>query len=201
MTMASKFKEDRYLYIKDFFTDEERKHCLDILKDSLESGRFKHDGQCPNSISFPWDDLDNILHDKKPLLEEITGLELIPTYSYARIYPKGEILKNHVDRPCCEISITMTLDYTGELWPIYFLDKTDSVENINYWGMYNSEISPYMDTSRSLKFMIKKGDGVLYRGSELFHWRDEYVEGESQTQAFFHYVNANGPYRYERQTY
>lgn len=201
MTMASKFKEDRYLYIKDFFTDEERKHCLDILAKAKERGSFYKDGMCPKSISFAWDDLDEVLHAKKPLLEEIIELELTPTYSYARTYLKGEKLFNHVDRPCCEISITMTLDYVGEIWPIYFLDKTDSAENMRYYGLNDPVISPFMDTSRALKFIIKKGDGVLYRGSELFHWRDEYVEGESQTQAFFHYVNANGPYRYERQTY
>ena len=196
-----KFKKDRYLYVKEFLSEEERLHCLEILRKAHEQGIYYKDGMCPKSISYAWDDLDEVLHNKKSFIEEIIGIELIPTYAYARKYLSGEKLFNHVDRPCCEISITMTLDYVGDLWPIYFLDRDDSAENMRYYGLYDSEISPFMDTSRALKFMIERGDGVLYRGSELFHWRNEYVEGESQTQAFFHYVNANGPYRYERQTY
>ena len=39
-------------------------------------------------------------------MQKETGLQLIPTYSYARIYKKGDILKRHKDRPSCEISTT-----------------------------------------------------------------------------------------------
>ena len=34
-----------------------------------------------------------------PVMAKETGLNLIPTYSYARIYKKGDILKRHKDRP------------------------------------------------------------------------------------------------------
>jgi hypothetical protein len=62
-------------------------------------------------------------------------------------------------------------------------------------GLGDKCFSPYMNTSNKLKFEIKKGDGLFYRGCELIHWRDEYMEGQEQAQVFFHYVNANGPYR------
>ena len=58
-----------------------------------------------------------------PKMQKETGLELIPTYSYARIYKKGDILKRHKDRPSCEISTTLNLG--GDPWPI-FIDDTGS---------------------------------------------------------------------------
>ena len=54
-------------------------------------------------------------------MEKKTGLSLVPTYSYTRIYNKGNILKKHKDRPSCEISTTLHLG--GDLWPI-FIDPT-----------------------------------------------------------------------------
>jgi hypothetical protein len=39
-------------------------------------------------------------------MEKHTKLKLIPTYSYARIYKKGDVLHRHKDRFSCEISTT-----------------------------------------------------------------------------------------------
>jgi len=35
------------------------------------------------------------------------------------------------------------------------------------------------------------GDGLLYRGCELPHWRDRLPEGHMSTSIFFHYVPAD----------
>jgi hypothetical protein len=40
---------------------------------------------------------------------------------------------------------------------------------------------------------LKPGDGLLYRGTELFHWRDAY-QGEALVQVFLHYVDRDGPH-------
>ena len=37
------------------------------------------------------------------------ALELVPTYSYHRLYTTGTELKRHKDRPSCEISTTLCL--------------------------------------------------------------------------------------------
>jgi hypothetical protein len=56
------------------------------------------------------------------VMEKETGLNLIPTYSYAKsLYKNGDILKRHKDRPSCEISTTIHLG--GDPWPI-FIDGT-----------------------------------------------------------------------------
>jgi hypothetical protein len=67
--------------------------------------------------------METLLMKMLPIMKERTGLDLIPTYSYARVYEKGAILKRHKDRPSCEISTTLNLG--GDLWPIY-IDPTGS---------------------------------------------------------------------------
>ena len=55
----------------------------------------------------------------QPGMEKATGLKLYPSsYTYARIYKKGDELKRQdKDRFSCEISTTMNLG--GDDWPIY----------------------------------------------------------------------------------
>ena len=38
---------------------------------------------------------------------------------------------------------------------------------------------------------IEKGDGIIYLGCKIKHWRDEF-KGDYQHQAFLHYVDKNG---------
>jgi len=81
-----------------------------------------NDEQVPNTYSHYGDILmETLLEKVKPAMEKHTGLKLSPTYSYARIYKKGDVLARHKDRYSCEISTTLNLG--GESWPIY-LDPT-----------------------------------------------------------------------------
>ena len=80
------------------------------------------DQQIPNTYSHYADQvMETLLVKVLPRMQEETGLRLIPTYSYARLYKKGDILHRHKDRPSCEISTTIHLG--GEKWPI-FIDPT-----------------------------------------------------------------------------
>jgi hypothetical protein len=82
------------------------------------------DQQVPNTYSHYSDMvMETLLMKVLPRMQKETGLQLIPTYSYARLYKKGDILKRHKDRPSCEISTTINLG--GAPWPI-FIDDTGS---------------------------------------------------------------------------
>ena len=68
------------------------------------------DEQVPNTYSHYADPvMETLLMKVLPKMQQETGLQLIPTYSYARVYKKGDILKRHKDRPSCEISTTIHL--------------------------------------------------------------------------------------------
>ena len=80
------------------------------------------DQQVPNTFSCYADPaMETLMMKVLPKMQQETGLRLIPTYSYARLYKKGDILKRHKDRPSCEISTTIHLG--GSRWPI-FIDGT-----------------------------------------------------------------------------
>jgi tRNA G37 N-methylase Trm5 len=84
-------------------------------------GVWSH-AQVPNTYSIYGDVLmEVLLTEIKPIMEKITGLELIETYAYARVYKKGDVLNRHKDRFSCEISTTLNLG--GDEWPIYIENK------------------------------------------------------------------------------
>jgi hypothetical protein len=143
---------------------------------------------CTN-VSFGQDDTDNYVRYcyadtaietlSSVLLEKIsyvTQKKLCPTYSYCRVYTKGEILKPHTDRPSCEYSITVNLG--GDPWPIYF-------------GEFNKDND--LDNGYNLKkeLTLNPGDGVVYMGEKLVHWRNKFT-GDHCAQAFLHYIDSEG---------
>ena len=118
---------------------------------------------------------DALMLDIKPLIEAHTGLQLHPTYSYARIYKKGAVLAPHRDRPACQVSISLNLGQEPDTpWKLFIGD----------------EDAPFTAT-------LGPGDVLLYKGMELTHWRAPY-EGERLFQVFIHYVDANGPHAAEK---
>jgi hypothetical protein len=122
------------------------------------------DHQVPNTYSHYADIvMETLLLKLKNLMEKETNLELIPTYSYARIYKKGDILHRHKDRPSCEISTTLNLG--GDQWPIFLKVK-----------------------EKNIKIKLKPGDMLIYKGCDLEHWREKF-NGKECAQVFLHYNN------------
>jgi len=117
--------------------------------------------------------METMLLHLHPIIEKNTGLTLYPTYSYYRIYRNGDKLDMHKDRPSCEISATMSFNYSYSdkdfQWPIF------------------------MD---GYKANLKPSDLIIYRGCDLDHWREELVHNEPvwHIQGFFHYVKQTGIY-------
>ena len=119
-------------------------------------GNFK-DRQVPNSYAKYADRLmETLLIKTIPVMEKKTGLKLVPTYSYCRLYRKGNILKRHKDRPSCEISTTLCLG--GDPWPI-FIDPTGSNNVINEYKNIHKPNAP-----KGIKYLLKSGDMIIYSG-------------------------------------
>tara|TARA_R110000803_G_scaffold185345_3_gene247723 strand:+ start:76 stop:723 length:648 start_codon:yes stop_codon:yes gene_type:complete len=128
-------------------------------------GTFTKDTMAPNTYCIYADGVfETLLMKVLPLMEKETGLELIPTYTYARLYEKGAVLPKHKDRESCEVSCTMNLG--GDLWPI-FIEGT--------------------------KVDLLPGDMLIYSGVELEHWREQF-QGNECAQVFLHYNRKNGRY-------
>ena len=129
--------------------------------------------------------METLLMFMIPIMKTKTGLELIPTYSYTRVYEKGDKLKRHKDRPSCEVSTTLHLG--GDEWPI-FIDPTGSNNVIDEEKEIYRPGAP-----KGVQVDLKVGDMLIYSGCELEHWRQSFT-GNMCSQVFLHYNHANGPY-------
>ena len=130
-----------------------------------------NDQQIPETYSHYSDIvMETLLQKVKPIMEKESGVKLTETYSYARIYKKGDELKRHKDRYSCEISTTMNLG--GDNWSI-FLEPSGE------------------EGKKGIEIKLEAGDMLMYRGCELEHWREPF-EGKDCGQVFLHYNDASG---------
>ena len=130
-----------------------------------------NDQQIPETYSHYSDIvMETLLQKVKPIMEKESGVKLTETYSYARIYKKGDELKRHKDRYSCEISTTMNLG--GDNWSI-FLEPSGE------------------EGKKGIEIKLEAGDMLMYRGCELEHWREPF-KGKDCGQVFLHYNDASG---------
>ncbi len=138
----------------------------------LLGGYESNNEQIPNTYSNYSDiAMETLMLKCQPIMEKTTGLKLYPSYTYARIYKKGDVLKRHKDRFSCEISTTMNLG--GDDWTIY-LEPSGEINK------------------KGISINLKPGDMLVYSGCKLEHWREEF-KGEDCTQVFLHYNNRKTP--------
>ena len=128
------FKKNKYQVIKSAISDELADFCYQYflnkravarhLFDTQYISQFTeyygiwNDAQVPETYSHYSDIvMETLLQKVKPVMEKETDIKLYETYSYARIYKKGDILHRHKDRYSCEISTTLHLG--GDEWSIF----------------------------------------------------------------------------------
>jgi hypothetical protein len=109
-------------------------------------------------------------HQMAKTVSAVAGEPVKPSYVYLASYLSGAELKKHTDREQCEFSVTLSLDFSPEPvsetpWPIR------------------------LDTTRGTVAVYQQlGDGLVYRGTRVPHYRDTLPEGQISTSIFFHYV-------------
>jgi len=129
--------------------------------------------------------METLLQYMRPIMKTKTGMDLVPTYSFTRLYEKGNKLKRHKDRSSCEISTTLHLG--GDPWPI-FLDPSGADFVIDEFKEIHKPGAP-----KGIRIDLKVGDMLIYAGCDLEHWREPF-EGNICSQVFLHYNHANGPF-------
>lgn len=112
-------------------------------------------------------------HQIANAVSAIVGEQIKPSYVYFGSYLSDAELKKHTDREQCEFSVTLCLDFSPEpelatSWPIR------------------------LDTpAGTVKVYQALGDGLVYRGTRVPHYRNVLAEGNTSTSIFFHYVPAD----------
>ena len=114
---------------------------------------------------------DALLVMVKDTLEMHGFGDLLPTYSFFRTYEKGSLLKEHLDRPSCNTSVSVALSQNN--W------------QFNCVGFNGEEVTLSLD----------KGDAVLYYGESILHSRKNPLEDELSHHIFLHYVPNTSEYQ------
>jgi hypothetical protein len=117
--------------------------------------------------------MDSILLASTKNIVSYTGLNLLPNYSYWRMYQHKSVLEKHIDRNSCEISATICLGYD--------ISNLSEQDKGYVWPMFVKSLD-----NQDLQIDLYPGDILIYRGCDLEHWRDSF-KGLSQAQVFIHY--------------
>lgn len=168
--IAAQFFQQRYVFLPSVLSAS---HATLLYKYALtlaQRGAWQGDTQVPNTpAAYADPHMEELLLLLLPHIEKASAVSLYPTYSYLRVYKRGDVLTRHVDRPACEISVSLNLGYAAATpWPLWVEGPLGA-----------SAVA------------MEPGDGVLYRGTECFHWREAFA-GEHTAQVFLHYVEQHG---------
>ena len=182
------FKKNKYQVIKNAISKELADFCYQYFLNKRAVARHLFDDKYISQFTTyfgVWNDemipetyshygdiaMDTLLQTVKPVMEKETKIKLSETYSYARIYKKGDELKRHKDRYSCEVSTTMHLG--GDKWSI-FLEPSGE------------------EGKKGVEIKLNAGDMLIYSGCELEHWREPFT-GENCGQVFLHYNDSSNP--------
>jgi hypothetical protein len=112
---------------------------------------------------------DTVMYMLRAAIEAHVGLELLPTYSFVRMYRKGDMVGRHKDGKENQISCTICIERDID-WPL---------------GLANDQ--------NEASVILNPGDGVIYQGYILDHWRDKFA-GQRQVQLIVGYVAKGGEF-------
>jgi hypothetical protein len=171
MTYAEEFKRQRYVAVNGMLDSNIVQYLESYYRQSMKGGlkHFRRDGTSLNGYGEACADL--ALYAFREKLETITGLPLLPGFSFVRLYRRGEKLRRHTDRGANEINCTIQI-YASTPWPL---------------GVQVDD--------KDILIHQECGDALIYRGLEIPHWRDEYA-GDEHLQLILAYVIKDGDHKH-----
>ena len=174
LAMQINFEETGYVLVPDLIDPQTLLVLSKYYEYKIRRGEIekeKTDGLNSTSYNYYSDPFGEVLLDVlKSKIEEASGKELLPTYSFFRVYQEKEQLIPHVDRESCEISVSINIAHKGEN---------------KLWMQYQS--------NEASSFLLPAGNAVVYKGCEAVHWRNPLKENDLVVQLMLHYVDKNGP--------
>ena len=197
MDVLGDFDRDGFAHLRDLIPGEVARAFMGRLKEATR-GRaiplskpqpfpavLKHPAFDVSSDAFK--PMEFFLWGLTPIMSQLLGRRLLPSYTYFRIYLKGDICRIHSDRPSSEFGLSLTLDYSdGEVWDLQLgKERIDS-------------LYPLSDDFGSMDYAsigMQVGDAVLYQGSHYAHGRMQPNPNKWSAHLFLFFVDRDGPYR------
>ena len=162
------FRRKRYLVVRRILPPAILTYLKVYYSILLANDKLHMDKQCPSSLALGGDPaLDAVLEWIRPKVSRMVGSDLAPTYSYTRQYAKGEALIRHKDRAACEISVTVAIQIPK--------GKKPSIIHLKPPKLSQTKVEMF------------EGDGCIYAGTEVEHWREPFRAG-GYIQLFLHFI-------------
>jgi hypothetical protein len=171
--MKKSLLDNNYVVLRNFIPYDYAIELSSEFKTYCETHDVRGDEVSPTSYSkYNYITFLEILCNKVNEISHIVEEQVIPTYSYARVYLSNSVLDKHTDRDACEVSVTVHLN-GDSLWPIYVKTPNNDEECI----------------------ILNAGDAMIYNGTVAEHWRNHF-SGTWYSQLFLHYVRSRGTCSY-----
>jgi hypothetical protein len=171
-TSAEMFQQQGYAYVRNLIHPFHLAALRRYFRYMIRRGLIGFgDEQCERRYGIHNDRVARFFHHYLAhTVSAVVGEATKPSYVFSASYVEGAELKKHIDREQCEFSVTLCLDFSPEpeketSWPIH-LDTQ------------HGPVSIYQAL----------GDGLVYRGTRVPHYRDPLSQGRTSTSIFFHYV-------------
>jgi hypothetical protein len=198
MKVLGDYHRDGYAHLRGLIGPEVATSFLRLLKNDMDPGPImlsrvtKH----PNLLHRPafevyghhYSPMLFFLWGLTPIVSEIVGKTLLPTYDYFRIYRRGDICRVHFDRHSCEHSLSLTLGYSdGVPWDLQVGKTAHDQPSARVEENFGAE--PFGAVR------MEVGDAALYQGVRHRHGRTEPNPNAWSAHLFLHWVDSEGPNR------
>ncbi|MEZ5463525.1 hypothetical protein [Dokdonella sp.] len=106
-------------------------------------------------------------------VSQLAGQRTKPSYSFVSLYLAGGDLYWHTDRPACEYTLALLLDYAPldadarSAWALKLKDRAGKIHSLHQ----------------------RVGEALIFKGRELMHGRDVLPNGHRSVSLLFHFVN------------
>ncbi|HZG09013.1 MAG TPA: hypothetical protein VEZ70_08545 [Allosphingosinicella sp.] len=196
MRVRGSYAEDGYAHLQGLIPHEVAQAFMQSLKEEIGPGPIplSRVDQHVNLLSRPafeiyghhYKPMLHFLWGLTPLMSQLVGRELLPTYDYFRIYRAGDVCRVHSDRYSCEHSMSLTLDYSdGVVWPLE-VEKARSDPS--------AKVAENFGQAAFASVAMEVGDAVLYKGVSHRHGRTTPNPNGWSAHLFLHWVDREGPY-------
>jgi len=197
MEVIGDYHRNGYAHVRELISPEVARAFVARLKADIGPGALPVSKieDYPNLLARPafeiyghfYPPMQFFLWGLTPTVSQLVGRELLPTYDYLRIYREGDVCRVHYDRPSCEHSLSLTLDYSdGEIWPLEIgADESQP----------SARVEEDFGAERFSSVEMAVGDAVLYRGVNHRHGRTRPNPNGWSVHLFLHWVDRDGPYK------
>jgi hypothetical protein len=197
MQISGNYQADGYAHLQGLIAPDVANAFLQILKQDIGAGpiALSRVANHANLLTRPAFDVYGyqykpmlgFLWGLTPIVSQIVGLNLVPTYDYLRIYRAGDLCHVHSDRYSCEHSLSLTLGYSdGKAWDLEL--ETERTQP-------SARVEPGFGESAYQGIAMMPGDAVLYQGVHHRHGRTSPNPNRWSAHLFLHWVDREGPHR------